>query len=127
GVRGVPRNIKCSKKCAKPDFPGSTSLREPACTAILKLTRFGNPVGRTMTFSPLGSVDSVASNGSTSPLRDPWPPLLEVCAVRADVRMITSAAAERSDRTIKLTLSRTIRGADARSYYVTQYLYSRMH
>jgi len=29
GVFGVPRNIRCSKKCAKPDLPGSISLREP--------------------------------------------------------------------------------------------------
>ncbi len=24
---GVPRNIRCSNRCAKPDLPGSTSLR----------------------------------------------------------------------------------------------------
>ena len=28
----VPRNIMCSKKCAKPDLPGSTSLRLPVRT-----------------------------------------------------------------------------------------------
>src|SRR5262249_42820581 len=56
-----------------------------------------------MTFSPLGSVVSVASNGSTSPpLRDPWPPFRGPCAARADVRMITSAAAEWRDCTIRL-------------------------
>ena len=67
GVSGVPRNITCSKKCAKPDFPGSTSLREPVCTGICTLTRLGNPVGTTMTLSPLASVFSVAVKGRTSP------------------------------------------------------------
>ena len=28
----LPRNIRCSKKCAKPDLPGSTSLRLPVRT-----------------------------------------------------------------------------------------------
>ena len=57
----------CSKKWAKPDLPGSTSLREPVCTGMCTETRFGNPVGTTMTFRPLGSSFSVALNGSTSP------------------------------------------------------------
>ncbi len=30
--RSVPRNIMCSKKWAKPDLPGSTSLRLPVRT-----------------------------------------------------------------------------------------------
>ena len=30
----VPRNIMCSKKCAKPDLPSSTSLREPVATTM---------------------------------------------------------------------------------------------
>src|SRR5436190_18999191 len=68
GVFAVPRNMRCSKKCAKPDLPGSTSLREPVCTGIWMLTRFGNPVGTTITFSPLASVRSVALNGRMSPL-----------------------------------------------------------
>ena len=46
----------CSKKWAKPDLPGSTSLREPVCTGICSDTMFGNPVGTTITFRPLGSV-----------------------------------------------------------------------
>jgi hypothetical protein len=57
----------CSKKWAKPDLPGSTSLRDPVCTGMCTETRLGKPVGTTMTFSPLGSSFSVALNGSTSP------------------------------------------------------------
>src|SRR6266540_4030882 len=57
----------CSKKCANPDLPGSTSLREPVCTGIWRETMLGNPVGTTMTFSPLGSVFSTALNGRMSP------------------------------------------------------------
>src|SRR5215208_2083815 len=62
----------CSKKCAKPDFPGSISLRDPVRTGICTETMFGNPVGTTITFRPLGSVRSVAWNGRT--LRAPPPP-----------------------------------------------------
>ena len=32
GNASVPWNIMCSKKCAKPDLPGSTSLRLPVRT-----------------------------------------------------------------------------------------------
>ena len=32
GNWAVPRNIMCSKKCANPDLPGSTSLRLPVRT-----------------------------------------------------------------------------------------------
>ena len=67
GVAGVPRNIRCSKKCANPDLPGSTSLRDPVCTGICIDTMFGKPVGTMMTLRPLASVRSVALNGSTSP------------------------------------------------------------
>ena len=56
----------CSKKWAKPDLPGSTSLREPVWTGIWTDTMFGNPVGTTMTFSPFGSVFSDALNGRRS-------------------------------------------------------------
>ena len=35
---GVPRNIKCSNRCAKPVCPGSTSLREPVCTTMWTAT-----------------------------------------------------------------------------------------
>src|SRR4249920_2594522 len=66
GFAGVPRNIRCSKKWAKPDLPGSTSLREPVWTGIWMLTRFGKPVGTTMTLRPLARVVSVARNGRTS-------------------------------------------------------------
>src|SRR3954471_22345371 len=66
GFAGVPRNIRCSKKCANPDLPGSTSLRDPVWTGIWMLTRLGKPVGTTITFSPLASVVSVARNGRTS-------------------------------------------------------------
>ena len=59
----VPRNIMCSKKWAKPDLPGSTSLREPVCTGICSETMFGKPVGTTMTFRPLGRVFSVGLEG----------------------------------------------------------------
>ena len=55
----------CSKKWAKPDLPGSTSLREPVCTGICSETMFGKPVGTTITLRPLASVFSVALNGST--------------------------------------------------------------
>src|SRR2546427_1317745 len=66
GYSLVPRNIMCSKKWAKPDFPGSTSLREPVCTGICTETMLGNPVGTTMTFRPLGRVLSVAVKGRMS-------------------------------------------------------------
>ena len=56
----------CSKKCAKPDLPGSTSLREPVSTGICSETMFGKPVGTTMTTSPFGSVFVVALNGRMS-------------------------------------------------------------
>ncbi len=56
----------CSKKWAKPDLPGSTSLREPVCTGIVTDTRFGKPVGTTITFRPLARVFSVALKGRTS-------------------------------------------------------------
>src|SRR5262249_36452821 len=60
------------------------------------------------TFNPLGSVVSVASNGNTSPpLRDPWPPFRGPCAARADVRVITSATAQRRDGCISPLLSRS--------------------
>src|SRR5262245_42362079 len=66
GVFGVPRNIRCSKKCANPDLPGSNSLLEPVWTGTSMLTRLGNPVGTTITFRPLGSVRSVAAKGRMS-------------------------------------------------------------
>ena len=56
----------CSKKCAKPDLPGSTSLREPVCTGICSETIFGKPVGTTITLRPFGSVFSLAVKGSRS-------------------------------------------------------------
>jgi hypothetical protein len=56
----------CSKKCANPDLPGSTSLREPVSTGICSDTMFGNPVGTTITFSPFGSVRSVTVKGSSA-------------------------------------------------------------
>src|SRR5512142_2029933 len=58
--------MMCSKKCANPVFPGSTSFRDPACTGIWIETMFGNPVGTTMMRSPLGSVVSDALKGRTS-------------------------------------------------------------
>src|SRR6266496_617370 len=57
----------CSKKWANPDLPGSTSLREPVCTGIWRETILGNPVGTTMTFSPLGRLFSAALNGRMLP------------------------------------------------------------
>jgi hypothetical protein len=56
----------CSKKWAKPDLPGSTSLRDPVWTGIWSETRFGKPVGTTMTLRPFGRVVSVAWKGSRS-------------------------------------------------------------
>src|SRR5471032_2506789 len=58
----------CSKKWAKPDLPGSTSLREPVCTGICSETIFGKPVGTMMIFKPLARVFSVALNGNKSAL-----------------------------------------------------------
>src|SRR5438477_9446600 len=57
----------CSKKWAKPDFPGSISLRDPVCTGMYIATMFGKPVGTTMTLRPFGRVFSEAWNGMTSP------------------------------------------------------------
>ncbi len=57
----------CSKKCAKPDLPGSTSLREPVWTGICSDTMLGKPVGTTITRRPFGSVRSVASKGRMRP------------------------------------------------------------
>ena len=34
GYFRVPRNMRCSKRCAKPLLPGSTSLREPVLTTM---------------------------------------------------------------------------------------------
>jgi len=45
----------CSKKCAKPDLPGSTSLREPVSTGICNETMFGKPVGTTITDADTGA------------------------------------------------------------------------
>ena len=53
----------CSKKCAKPDLPGSTSLREPVWTGICSDTRLGKPVGTTITRRPFGSVRSAGVEG----------------------------------------------------------------
>src|SRR5678816_2238589 len=55
----------CSKKWAKPDLPGSTSLRDPVRTGIWIETMLGKPVGTTMTLRPFGSVRSTAGNGSS--------------------------------------------------------------
>src|SRR5262249_21828731 len=63
GVLGVPRNIRCSKKCANPDLPGSNSFLEPVCTGMSMLTRFGKPVGTTITLRPFGSVRADAAKG----------------------------------------------------------------
>ncbi len=53
----------CSKKWAKPDLPGSTSLRDPVWTGIWIETMLGKPVGTTMTLRPLASTFSVALKG----------------------------------------------------------------
>ena len=52
--------MTCSKKCAKPDFPGSGSLRDPVCIVMKTETMLGKPVGTTITFNPFGSVFSDA-------------------------------------------------------------------
>src|SRR5687768_3040367 len=57
----------CSKKCAKPDFPGSTSLRDPTDTAIWSDTTLAKPVGTMMTRRPLASVRSVGAKGRIAP------------------------------------------------------------
>src|SRR3954469_22909630 len=92
GFAGVPRNIRCSKKCAKPDLPGSTSLRDPVWTGIWMLTRFGKPVGTMMTLRPLLRVVSVAWNGRTSLDALDWADSIEVMATA------TGSAATRSTR-----------------------------
>ena len=56
----------CSKKCAKPDLPGSTSFREPVITGTCTETMFGKPVGTISTFKPFGRVFSVTWNGRMS-------------------------------------------------------------
>jgi hypothetical protein len=84
GVFGVPRNMRCSKKCANPDLPGSTSLREPVWTGIWIVTMLGNPVGTTMTFRPLARVVSLALKGRIS-----CPPVVRAagdCTNRVAVR-----------------------------------------
>src|SRR5262249_34584680 len=48
------------------DLPGSNSFLEPVWTGMSMLTRFGNPVGTTITLRPLGSVRSVAAKGRMS-------------------------------------------------------------
>src|SRR5512140_314806 len=65
GYCSVPRNIMCSKKWAKPLFPGSTSLREPVWTGICSETRLGKPVFTMIARRPLGSSRSRASKGIT--------------------------------------------------------------
>jgi hypothetical protein len=45
----------CSKKCAKPVTPGSTSSREPVRTTDQYETRPSAGIGTSSTFSPLGS------------------------------------------------------------------------
>src|SRR5262245_8960240 len=97
GVFGVPRNIRCSKKCANPDFPGSNSLREPVCTGMSMLTRLGNPVGTTITLRPLASVRSVAANGITSLDAEDDDRGAGACAVRIAVS-VRSAPVEAKKR-----------------------------
>src|SRR6185437_9737633 len=53
----------CSKKCANPVLPGSTSFREPVWTGIWSDTMSGKPVSTTMTRSPLPRVVSVVGKG----------------------------------------------------------------
>jgi hypothetical protein len=40
GNFSVPRNMRCSKRCANPVWPGSTSLRDPVCTTMYVATMF---------------------------------------------------------------------------------------
>src|SRR5690242_18637368 len=54
----------CSKRCAKPDFPGSTSLRDPVCTTTKMVTRFGESVGMVTRRSPFGRSCWVYANGN---------------------------------------------------------------
>src|SRR5207244_3213278 len=80
GYAGVPRDIMCSKKWAKPDFPGSISLRDPVCTGMYMATMFGKPVGTTMTLRPFGRVFSEAGNGMTSTAAGEGAPALQTQA-----------------------------------------------
>jgi hypothetical protein len=53
----------CSKKWAKPDLPGSTSLRDPVSTGICSETMFGNPVSTDHKVRVLGRADCLLSAG----------------------------------------------------------------
>jgi hypothetical protein len=56
GCFSVPRNIMCSKKCAKPVTPGSTSSRLPVRTIDQYDTSPSDGIGTTIAFSPFDSV-----------------------------------------------------------------------
>jgi len=56
GSFSVPRNIMCSKKCAKPVTPCSISSRDPVRTTDQYDTRPSLGIGIMITCSPLSSV-----------------------------------------------------------------------
>src|SRR5881394_3258456 len=53
----------CSKKCAKPEWPGSYSSREPVRTIDQKVARPLLGIGSTMTVRPLSSFFVVVGKG----------------------------------------------------------------
>jgi hypothetical protein len=55
GSFSVPRNIMCSKKCAKPVTPSSTSSRDPVRTTVQYDTSPSLGIGTMSTESPLSS------------------------------------------------------------------------
>src|SRR5215831_6212433 len=56
----------CSKKCAKPERPGSYSSREPVRTIDQNATSPSLGIGITITSSPFGSVFVVVGKGMMS-------------------------------------------------------------
>ena len=53
----------CSKKCAKPERPGSYSSREPVRTIDQYATSPSLGIGTTMTLRPFGSVRVAVGKG----------------------------------------------------------------
>ncbi len=103
----------CSKKWAKPDLPGSTSLREPVCTGICSETMFGKPVGTTITRRPLASVASVAWNGMMSSACG----LMTLVRVAAPADIATVIARTATVRYLRMVrCARVLRDGEAGAY-----------
>ena len=71
GYFGVPRNIMCSKKWAKPDLPSSTSLRDPVRTTVQNEMTPGVFIGMLTRVSPLSrTVVSITGKTGCSAARE---------------------------------------------------------